>query len=86
MSWKIESGNNKKDAYDQIPESLPVRADSAAKVNTGNLGRNLGRERIGSPAQRASFGFLARTLNQIGEPRKPNAARIWFSRKRWNEK
>lgn len=28
----------------------------------------------------------ARTLNQIGEPSKPNAARIWFSRKRSKEK
>jgi hypothetical protein len=34
-----------------------------------------------------SGGLLrARTLNQIGEPSNPNAARIWFSRKRSNEK
>jgi hypothetical protein len=34
----------------------------------------------------AGASLRARTLNQIGVPSKPNAARIWFSRKRSKEK
>ena len=36
--------------------------------------------------ERPAGALRALTLNQIGEPSKPNAARIWFSRKRSKEK
>ncbi len=37
----------------------------------------------GCPHTSLLYESLARFLIQIGVPRKPKAARIWFSRKRW---